>query len=1202
MTTSKLSPRRFLSFALALPVALLALVACGASSALGVTDGPGWELTGRSYPTNFSPAPAMSPKVSGTIAVDVFNVGGGAAGCTNSQQNQEEGKRRPFCPKNESPSTNPVTVTDTLPPGVRAVEAGNLQNAEAGGTEPRIGHSLWECTGNGGGPAPGVVGATVVTCVNKAHKLSQEEADLGVIPGGGGAPTFVPGPASEERVLQPVVGIAVDVQPGAEELETNHVVIAGGGAPAPASTSDPVTVSAATPPFELSDWDGWFSNADGTIDTQAGSHPYEATFSFDLASFLGGAGAKLTGGEIKTLEVELPPGFVGNPTAVPQCSRGEFVNETCPQASVIGKAAIYFANVPPLAFAVYNLVPPPGAPAEFAFSLQGLNTYLDAGVRSGSDYGITEHVSDAAHKEIQQAVTTLWGDPGDPSHDFWRNGTIQGCSQHELEVTGNSCTPPLDALHGSFLTLPTACGEALPFTIRATSWTGARTESTFYSHDSNDEPTGFTGCGSLAFGPTISTSPDTGSGDTPAGLSVDVKPSLGGLEQLEGLGSSDIQGTSVTLPPGLVINPGQAAGLEACGAGEDGLTTQAERAEGREDNGPPSCPGASKVGTVRAKSPLLEGAAEKELEGNVYVLRSDPPDLKLLAAFSADGVNIKLVLDVELNEQTGQITTRVVNVPELPVSDFKLSFSGGAQAALDTPTQCGTYMTSSDFTPWSSPFIADAFPAGAFGITAGPAGGGCSSSPLPFSPALTAGSTTDQAGGFTDFSLLLQRGDGQQRIERLRFKAPTGLSGTLASVPLCEEPQAAQGTCAASSHIGHTVVASGPGPYPLVVPQPGEPEAGIYLTGPYEGAPFGLSIVTPVIAGPFNLGTIVTRARIEVDPSTAQITVTTDPLPQIVRGVPTDLRQVQAVIDRPGFMFNPTNCDPQSFSGTAWGTPPPGAGGPGATAAISSPFGVGSCQSLKFAPKFAVSTPAHTSKAYGAGLAVKLSYPVAPQGTQANITRVKVDLPKQLPSRLTTLQKACTNAQFEANPAGCPAESVIGHARVLTPLLPVPVEGPAYFVSHGGEAFPSLIMVLQGDGVTVQLVGTTFISKAGITSSTFKTVPDVPFSTFELTLPQGRFSALAANLPPKDGGSFCGQTLKMPTEFLAQNGLKINQSTTVTPTGCAKAKALTRAQKLTAALKTCHKKKAKGKLAACEGNARKRYGPQAKKKTKTTKR
>ena len=422
---------------------------------------------------------------------------------------------------------------------------------------------------------------------------------------------------------------------------------------------------------------------------------------------------------------------------------------------------------------------------------------------------------------------------------------------------------------------------------------------------------------------------------------------------------------------------------------------------------------------------------------------------------------------------------------------------------------------------------------------------------------MTAGATTDQAGGYTDFSLLLQRQDGQQRIAGLQFKAPQGLAGMISKVPLCPEPQADAGTCPAASQIGHAVVGAGPGPYPFYIPQTGAPAAAVYLTGPYEGAPFGLSIVTPVIAGPFDLGTNVVRAKIEVDPHTAQITVTTDTsgphsIPTILDGIPTDIRSIDTVIDKPGFMFNPTSCNPMTFTGTATSTT-------GATAPLSSRFQVGSCQALKFKPDFKVTTQGKTSKADGASLAAKIVYPTTPLGnnqasSQSNIASVKVDLPKQLPSRLTTLQKACTNAQFEANPAGCPAASLVGHATVITPILPVPLTGPAYFVSHGGEAFPSLIVVLQGDGVTVDLVGTTFISKAGITSSTFKSTPDVPFSSFELVLPEGKYSALTSNLPVKDHYSFCGQKLAMPTAFVGQNGAVIHESTLVSVSGCGKAK------------------------------------------------
>ncbi len=593
---------------------------------------------------------------------------------------------------------------------------------------------------------------------------------------------------------------------------------------------------------------------------------------------------------------------------------------------------------------------------------------------------------------------------------------------------------------------------------------------------------------------------------------------------------SDIEGTTVTLPEGVAINPGQASGLGACQLSQAHI----------EEEGPPSCPSNSKVGQVAIETPVLRN----KLEGNVYVLQSNPPDVKLLVAPEdpQDGLYVKFVGNVHLDEKTGQITTTFEKTPQLPFGDFKLSFSGGAQAALATPVECGEYTTNTVFAPWGAPAVAEAFPSSTFAITEGPDGSVCPSSPAPFAPSLDAGSTTDQAGGFTDFSLLLTRADGQQRISMLQFKTPEGLLGMISKVPLCGEPQAAGGSCPAASQIGHTVVEAGPGPYPLVVPEPGQPPAPIYLTGGYEGAPYGLSIVVPLVVGPFNLGTIVTRAKIEVDPHTSQLTVTTDPLPPIIHGVPSDLRTINAVIDRPGFMFNPTNCSPMSFSGMATSTE-------GASAPISSHFQVGSCRSLKFKPDLKVSTSGKTSRANGASLDAKLIYPTTPLGnnqasSQSNIARVKVELPKRLPSRLKTLQKACVAATFEANPANCPAASVVGHAKAVTPVLPVPLTGPAYFVSHGGEAFPSLVVVLQGYGVTVDLVGSTFISKHGITSSTFKTVPDVPVSSFELDLPEGANSALAA---PHD---LCKGKLAIPTEFVAQDGAVIHQSTKIAVTGC----------------------------------------------------
>jgi hypothetical protein len=319
--------------------------------------------------------------------------------------------------------------------------------------------------------------------------------------------------------------------------------------------------------------------------------------------------------------------------------------------------------------------------------------------------------------------------------------------------------------------------------------------------------------------------------------------------------------------------------------------------------------------------------------------------------------------------------------------------------------------------------------------------------------------------------------------------------------------------------------------------------------------------VTPVIAGPFNLGTIVTRAKIEIDPRTAQVIVTTDPLPQIVKGVPTDIRSVDAVIDRPGFMFNPTNCSSSSFSGTAWGVAPPGVSEPGETAAIGSHFGVGSCRELAFKPTFTTSTKAKASKANGAALSFKISYPKGAMGSESWFNEAQFDIPKQLPARLSTLQQSCLAATYETNRAACPKASVIGHAVVHTPVLPAPLEGPVYFVSYGATKFPDAVLDLHGDNVHIELHGETFISKTSVTSATFRNTPDVPFESIEVTVPMGPFSEFGANLPAKDNYDYCGQNLKMPTFFKAQNGLEIHKQTPVTVTGCPKPKKAKKASK-----------------------------------------
>jgi hypothetical protein len=1093
----------------------------GASSARAA-EGTGWEVFSQAYPTH------LHPGTGGTIQIFLMNTGAE--------------------PSSDALIGGPITVIDTLPAGIVAKKAGGMSSDAVVSPEeeakekidgkPR-GGARWNCGGTG---------TEVVTCTSNPLYL-------GSLPAGEGA-NFTPA----ERV-----GVEVEVKLGASEGRfANGIAVVGGGAMGRTVVSDPVMVSSGEPGYGLSGEDVWFTNADGSVDTQAGSHPYETTVAVGFNTLADG---RTAGGEARALEAELPPGFFGEPGAAPQCSRQQLDASECPPDTQVGEEMALVVKHPSGPegvgdLPVYNMIPPPGVADQLASVLFGKTVFFDSGPRGYGTYNIVTHVDDIPVGQLAGSILRLWGVAPEASHDKARFS--YGPTPEDENCKAHGC--PSSAPARPFLTLPTSCEGPQPFTLRGLgTWEEEEhEEATVLSHNALDIPTGFTGCSNLSFDPSLTAAPDTSEADTPAGLGVNVTFPQEALRVPGALVEATAKNTSVTLPEGLVINPGQAAGLVAC--------TEAQ-ARLREE-GPPSCPLASKVGTVKVRTPLLEGALESELEGAAYVLaqyqgqpgerprptlQSHPPALQLLIAVSGDGVYLKLEANVQLNEATGQLTTTLTETPGLPFTDFELEFSGGAQAALATPASCGTYTTTSDFTPWTSPFAPDLSPYSSFQIAGGPLGGACPSSPLPFSPSLIAGATTDEAGGYTDFSLLLQRGDGQQRIERLQFKAPPGLTGMISAVPLCPEPQASKGECPETSKIGSATVASGPGPYPLVVPQPGDPESPIYLTGPYDGAPFGLSILTHVIAGPFNLGTIITRAKIEIDPLTAQIIVTTDPLPQVIDGVPTDLRLIDSVIDHEHFMLNPTSCDRSLFSGTAWGAPPPGTSGPHAEAPITSRFQVLSCASLKFKPTFKVSTSAKTSRVNGASLHVSLTLPnQAGLGTEANVRKVKVSLPKQLPTPLKTLQKACLEKTFAQNPANCPVASQVGHAKVSTPILPGGLSGTAYFVSHGGAKYPELIIVLTGEnGVTVQVHGETFISKAGITTGTFSTAPDVPFTSFELTFPQRQYPAFTAN------GNLCKGTLKMPTEMVGQNGMVIQQNTKIAVTGCPK--------------KAVHKKKGKHK-------------------------
>jgi hypothetical protein len=868
----------------------------------------------------------------------------------------------------------------------------------------------------------------------------------------------------------------------------------------------------------------------GAPDVQAGSHPYAVTTSFTMnGSEEYEPGKYRSRGDLRDVRLDLPPGFVGNPNATPKCKYHEFTERKCPDDTAVGMAVtdIGEPNEPPDFFKpffttapVYNMETPSGIPAEFGYHVAGaVPIFLDVSVRTGGDYGVTVDARVPQITPIVGSTVTIWGVPADPSHNLLRGECLAevGNKNQEEDRYQSRGECPVNIPVEPLLTNPTSCGVPRTATLSMDSWQQAGDFSSIGAAVSE-----LSGCEKLDFSPSIEVNPDGASGSTPTGLNVTLRIPQESTENPVGLSEADVKNTRVTLPVGVQLSPSAADGLLACSPEQINLHSP-ER---------PTCPDASKVGTVEIKTPLLPSP----IVGAVYLAsQDDNPFGSLIALYIVAenkeyGVLVKVAGQVTPDPVTGQLVTTFDETPQLPFSDLKLSFFGTARAPLSTPALCGTYTTETAIEPWSETPIVN--PSSKFQITSGPGGSPCSD-PLPFSPGFQSGSTNLQAGAFTPFTLTMTRPDGNQTLSRVEMEMPPGLLGTLSHVKLCGEPQASQGTCGEDSLIGHTIVSAGLGNDPYTVTG-----GKVFITTGYRGAAYGLSIVNPAKAGPFDLGIVVVRAAINVDPHTAALHIVSDPLPTILDGIPLQIQHVNVTVDRELFTFNPTNCNRMAIVGTLSSTE-------GATSRVSTPFQVTNCATLAFKPKFAVSTSGKTSRANGASLHVRLTYPANPY--DANISRVKVDLPKQLPSRLTTLQRACPAATFEANPAACPSASIVGHATASTPVLPVGLEGPAYFVSHGGEDFPNLIIVLQGYGTTVDLVGSTFINeKTEVTSSTFKTVPDVPVGTFELTLPQGKYSALAAN------GNLCAGKLKMPTSFVGQNGAELHQSTPIAVNGCAK--------------------------------------------------
>lgn len=882
--------------------------------------------------------------------------------------------------------------------------------------------------------------------------------------------------------------------------------------------------STAAADFGLREVEVSFGDEVGEPAMEAGSHPFamSAVTAFNTVTLPNGE--QLPAELAKDVEAALPTGLVGNPQATPRCPQPSFIEisditllPNCSDDSVVGIIGLQGRidqplpgeGIPETSFLpVYNLDPGPGEVAKLGFVFAKVPVTIDVQVEAHAPQdGLPVRIVAALRNisqvlQIYSAQLIVWGDPSSAAHDPLRGSCL------DLEVLGvptskGEC-PFTAGDRPPFLTMPRSCAGPLETEFALDSWLdpGNFVRATAVSDDGSIPPGGVTGCEGLDFAPDVSLVPTSSRADSPSGAAFDLEIDDPGLISGDpgALAQSDIKKAVVSFPPGVTVNPALAGGLEACTSAQIAAET-ASSAFGA------GCPGGSKIGDLKVETPLLD----EQLTGSVFVAKQqDNPFGSLLAIYiviksPALGISVSLAGKVDPDPRTGQLVTTFDDLPQIPFSHFELNLRDGPRGPLITPGACGEYAVTTELTPWANPDepLTTTTP---FELNSGAGGGACPSG-KPFAPSLTAGTASPLAGAFSPFALRLTRNDGTDRISGLDLTLPEGLTGKLAGIPYCSDAalaaaasqsqpgqgagQIASPSCPAASQVGTVTVGAGAGPSPVYV-RTGK----AYLAGPYKGAPLSMAIVTPAVTGPFDLGNVVVRATLHVDPATAQIRVVSDPLPTILHGIPLDLRDIQVSIDRPGFTLNPTSCNESRFVGTA-------SSELGASAPLSERFQVGSCTALPFKPKLSLSLAGKTKRDGHPELKAVLTQ----KPNQANIDRLAVTLPPTEFIDNAHLGSPCTRPQFAEGK--CPPKSLLGGARVFTPLLDQPLEGSVYFRANGGEyPLPDVVMDLNGQ-VHLVLVGhVDSVRKKGSETSrlrtTFDVVPDAPVSKVTLRLFGGK--------------------------------------------------------------------------------------------------
>jgi hypothetical protein len=894
------------------------------------------------------------------------------------------------------------------------------------------------------------------------------------------------------EVLEMVVN--VDVVADASGVLSSEVVIAGGGGAAATTTAS--TLVSPTP-AATGIVPGSLLGARST--DQAGAHP-TVTTAFSLATDAPDTAAGAEG----NVSLDLPPGLLADADAFPRCPLVEVAVASCAPETVLGQAFLTTratgggSAAEDFSLPIYNVSPEVGEPAAFAFEVPGRPLIrLDLGIAPAGGYHLRLVSGDLDEAgSLVSAVITLWGVPAD--------------------VSGEG---PRQAL----LTNPTSCGAEGPAT--ALSLDLVEEPGLASSALASLGPT--IDCGLLAFEPTIAVRPETTVADSPTGLLAEVH--LPQSEDPDGLAEAQLKQAVVSLPPGLVLDPSATNGQQACSLAQIGIS-----ATGVPDAEAPRCPEASMLGSAEVDTPLVD----HPLPGSIYLARQgENPFGSIFAVYlviddPATGVLVKVAGRLEPDRQTGRLTAEFAQTPQLPFEDVKLHLFGAGRSLFAAPATCGTETTTGELTPWSSPEGPTAAPGDSFQIDQGADGSACvgSEGQEADAPVLEAGTVSTAAGSYSPFVLRLRREDGTQRFKALDITLPKGLIGKLAGIPYCPDAQIAAAesstgtaeeqspSCPAASELGTITVASGAGPTPLIT------HGNAYLAGPYKGAPLSIVTITPALGGPFDLGTVVDRVATYIDPETAQIRNLTETIPQILDGVPLDIRSIAISLDRPGFMLNPTSCKAMAFSGSA--TSPAGA-----SASLTSPFQVEGCRRFGFRPHFSLRLKGGTKRDDFPSLRVTLT---VPKGPQANLAGVVVSLPHSEFVEQGHIKAICTRVQFAAgagNGEECPKSSIYGHVELITPLLEQPLRGPVFQRSSDHE-LPDLVMSLRGQ-IDLAEDGKIDSDKMGGIRTTFDNVPDAPFSKLRLVMEGGKKSLLV------NSENICSKPQRARIAMVAQNGKRL---------------------------------------------------------------